>query len=179
MAVGGYIARQKLAKRERFPLIVELEPLYQCNLECAAAARSTRPILRQRIRSTERSRDRRVGRADGFDRRRRTLIHPDRRARARADQAQAYIYLCTTRSDGAQARPLRAESLLRWAVHMDGCVNARRVSLPTASSTRQLRDQAAKERLRVTTNTTSSHTIHRTPCARCSTSSTTSSRSTR
>ena len=30
-----YLARQRLARREQFPLLVELEPLYQCNLACA------------------------------------------------------------------------------------------------------------------------------------------------
>ena len=31
--VGAYVARQKLAKRDKYPLIVELEPLFNCNLE--------------------------------------------------------------------------------------------------------------------------------------------------
>jgi MoaA/NifB/PqqE/SkfB family radical SAM enzyme len=33
--VAGYLIRQRLAKREKFPLVVELEPLFQCNLACA------------------------------------------------------------------------------------------------------------------------------------------------
>jgi len=33
--VAGYLARQRLARREKFPLVVELEPLFQCNVACA------------------------------------------------------------------------------------------------------------------------------------------------
>jgi len=31
--VGSYLMRQKLAGRDKFPLIVELEPLFACNLK--------------------------------------------------------------------------------------------------------------------------------------------------
>ena len=39
LAVGSYLARQKLARREKFPLIVELEPLFACNLECTGCGK--------------------------------------------------------------------------------------------------------------------------------------------
>jgi MoaA/NifB/PqqE/SkfB family radical SAM enzyme len=35
MRIGAYLARQKVSGRKKFPLIVELEPLFACNLECA------------------------------------------------------------------------------------------------------------------------------------------------
>src|SRR5277367_5036186 len=49
--VGTYIARQKLAKRDKYPLIVELEPLFACNLECAGCGKIQYPtdILRKRL----------------------------------------------------------------------------------------------------------------------------------
>ena len=49
--LGAYIAKQRLARRERFPLLVELEPLYQCNLECAGCGKIQHPdhVLRRRM----------------------------------------------------------------------------------------------------------------------------------
>ena len=49
--MGWYLMRQRLAKRERFPLLVELEPLFQCNLECAGCGKIQHPehVLRRRM----------------------------------------------------------------------------------------------------------------------------------
>ena len=49
--MGAYLARQRLAKRERFPLIVELEPLFQCNLACSGCGKIQHPehVLRRRM----------------------------------------------------------------------------------------------------------------------------------
>src|SRR5579859_7968618 len=49
--MGWYLMRQRLAKRERFPLLVELEPLFQCNLACSGCGKIQHPdhILRQRM----------------------------------------------------------------------------------------------------------------------------------
>ena len=49
--IGWYLARQKLARREKFPLIVELEPLFQCNLACPGCGKiqQPEPVLRQRM----------------------------------------------------------------------------------------------------------------------------------
>jgi len=33
--VASYVLRQKLAGRERYPLVLMLEPLFRCNLACA------------------------------------------------------------------------------------------------------------------------------------------------
>jgi len=46
-----YLATQKLRRREKFPLIVELEPLFQCNLECAGCGKIQHPehTLRRRM----------------------------------------------------------------------------------------------------------------------------------
>jgi hopanoid biosynthesis associated radical SAM protein HpnH len=50
-AVAGYLAKQKLARRDKFPLIVELEPLFACNLECNGCGKIQYPteILRKRL----------------------------------------------------------------------------------------------------------------------------------
>src|SRR6202042_3443863 len=49
--MGMYLMRQRLAKRERFPLIVELEPLFQCNLACSGCGKiqHPEPVLRRRM----------------------------------------------------------------------------------------------------------------------------------
>ncbi len=49
--VGSYIARQHLAGRKRYPLVLMLEPLYRCNLACAGCGKIDypEPILNQRL----------------------------------------------------------------------------------------------------------------------------------
>ena len=49
--MGWYLMRQRLEKRERFPLIVELEPLFQCNLACSGCGKIQHPEheLRRRM----------------------------------------------------------------------------------------------------------------------------------
>src|SRR3954467_14709252 len=49
--IGWYLAQQKLRRREKFPLIVELEPLFACNLACNGCGKIQDPheILRQRM----------------------------------------------------------------------------------------------------------------------------------
>src|SRR6201990_2963515 len=51
LKVGTYLFRQKLARREKFPLLVELEPLFACNLKCAGCGKIQHPhdILKQRM----------------------------------------------------------------------------------------------------------------------------------
>ena len=49
--VGAYIVRQRLAGRKRYPLVLMLEPLFQCNLACAGCGKIDYPdpILNKRI----------------------------------------------------------------------------------------------------------------------------------
>ena len=51
LRIGGYLMRQKLARREKFPLLVELEPLFACNLKCAGCGKIQQPasLLKQRM----------------------------------------------------------------------------------------------------------------------------------
>jgi hopanoid biosynthesis associated radical SAM protein HpnH len=37
--IAGYVARKKLAKTERFPMVLMLEPLHACNLTCTGCGR--------------------------------------------------------------------------------------------------------------------------------------------
>ena len=43
LKVGWYLARNRLARRERFPLVVELEPLFACNLACPGCGKIQYP----------------------------------------------------------------------------------------------------------------------------------------
>ncbi|RJS93958.1 adenosyl-hopene transferase HpnH [Salinisphaera sp. Q1T1-3] len=49
--VASYIMKQKLARVERYPLVLMLEPLFQCNLACAGCGKIDHPkdILKQRM----------------------------------------------------------------------------------------------------------------------------------
>ncbi|NED58098.1 hopanoid biosynthesis associated radical SAM protein HpnH, partial [Micromonospora aurantiaca] len=51
LRVGGYVLRNKLAGRTKYPLIMELEPLYACNLACAGCGKIQHPadVLKQRM----------------------------------------------------------------------------------------------------------------------------------
>lgn len=49
--IGGYLVKQKLLGRNRYPLVLMLEPLFQCNLACAGCGKIAYPkdILQQRV----------------------------------------------------------------------------------------------------------------------------------
>src|SRR5580658_5434026 len=51
LRVGSYLMRQKLTGKKKFPLLVELEPLFACNLKCAGCGKIQQPhtILKQRM----------------------------------------------------------------------------------------------------------------------------------
>src|SRR5213078_2245737 len=51
MRIGAYLMRQKLSRRTKFPLLVELEPLFACNLKCAGCGKIQQPadVLKQRM----------------------------------------------------------------------------------------------------------------------------------
>ena len=188
MRIGAYIMRQKLARRERFPLLVELEPLYQCNLACAGCGKIQQPdeLLRRRMPVEDAiARDRGERRADGLDRRRRAADPPrhppDRRG---ADQAaQVRLPVHQRAADGAQDGPLQALAVLRvGGPHRRPARAPRRVGLPR----RRLRQGGRRDRRGQAPRLPrdDEHDVlhprlagHR--ARACSTSSTTSSRSTR
>lgn len=49
--LGTYLMKQKAMRREKFPLLVELEPLYACNLQCNGCGKIQHPaaLLKQRM----------------------------------------------------------------------------------------------------------------------------------
>jgi hopanoid biosynthesis associated radical SAM protein HpnH len=51
MRLGDYLLKQRLLRREKYPLIMELEPLYACNLKCAGCGKiqQTHDWLKRRM----------------------------------------------------------------------------------------------------------------------------------
>jgi hopanoid biosynthesis associated radical SAM protein HpnH len=125
MRMGVYLARQRLARRERFPLIVELEPLYQCNLACAGCGKIQQPdhILRQRmpvdqaIAAIEECGAPMVSIAGGEP-----LIHPDiDKIVSELIRRKKFVYLCTNALLLERKLDLfKPSPYFAWAVHIDG-----------------------------------------------------------
>jgi hopanoid biosynthesis associated radical SAM protein HpnH len=160
--VGAYLARQRLARREKFPLLVELEPLFACNLACAGCGKIQHPtdILRRRLSvedavgAMEECGAPMVSIAGGEP-----LVHPqiDQIVGALVDRRR-YVYLCTNGVLMPRKLDLFEPSrYFSWAVHIDGLRERHDESVCREG----VFDQAvaaireAKERgFRVTTNTT-------------------------
>jgi hopanoid biosynthesis associated radical SAM protein HpnH len=117
--------RQKLARRERFPLLVELEPLYQCNLACSFCGKIQHPdhILRKRmpveqaVAAIEESGAPMVSIAGGEP-----LVHPEVHViAAELLRRKRFVFLCTNalllRKKLANFTP---SPYFTWVVHLDG-----------------------------------------------------------
>ena len=125
LTVAAYLCRQKIARRKRFPLIVELEPLFACNLACPGCGKIQYPteVLRQRLSvedavgAIEESGAPMVSIAGGEP-----LLHPDIEKIVEAlIERKKFVYLCTNavllerKLDRFKPSPY-----FSWAVHMDG-----------------------------------------------------------
>jgi hopanoid biosynthesis associated radical SAM protein HpnH len=123
--VGTYLAKQKLARRDKFPLIVELEPLFACNLACNGCGKIQHPteVLRQRltveqaVAAVDECRAPMVSIAGGEP-----LLHPQivEMTEALLDKGR-FVYLCTN----ALLLERRLEKFtphprFAWVVHIDG-----------------------------------------------------------
>ena len=162
MRIAGYLVRQKLAKREKFPLLVELEPLFQCNLACAGCGKIQHPehVLRRRmpveqaVGAIEESGAPMVSIAGGEP-----LIHPEiHEIVGELLKRKRYVYLCTNAILMKRKLDLfEPSSRFAWAVHLDGLRERHDDSVCREGVFDKAVDavRAAKERgFRVTTNTT-------------------------
>jgi hopanoid biosynthesis associated radical SAM protein HpnH len=160
--VGAYLARQRLARRERFPLIVELEPLFQCNLACAGCGKIQQPdhVLRQRmsvdqaVGAIEEAGAPMVSIAGGEP-----LIHPEIHDIAgELVKRRKFVYLCTNAILMEKKLDLfKPSPYFAWAVHIDGLRERHDASVERDGVFDKAVSaiHAAKERgFRVTTNTT-------------------------
>ena len=123
--LGGYLLKQKLLRREKFPLLVELEPLFACNLKCAGCGKIQHPaaLLKQRmpveqaVAAIEESGAPMVSIAGGEP-----LMHPqiDEIVRQLLDRKKI-VFLCTN----AVLLPRHLHKFtphrnFAWMVHIDG-----------------------------------------------------------
>ena len=55
LRIGGYLVKQKLLGRKRYPLVLMLEPLFRCNLACVGCGKIDYPdaILNRRMSAQE------------------------------------------------------------------------------------------------------------------------------
>src|SRR5947209_2241564 len=160
--MGWYLTRQRLAKRERFPLIVELEPLFQCNLACSGCGKIQHPEhelrrrmpVQQAIAAIEESGAPMVSIAGGEP-----LIHPEIHVIAsELIKRKRFVYLCTNAILMERKLDLFEPSpYFAWAVHLDGLQERHDESVCREGIFDKAVDaiQEAKQRgFRVTTNTT-------------------------
>jgi len=125
LRMGSYIARQRLARRDKFPLLVELEPLFQCNLACSFCGKIQHPdhILKQRmpvetaLGAIEECGAPMVSIAGGEP-----LVHPEVHViAAELLKRKKFVFLCTNgillkrKLDNFEPSPY-----FSWVVHLDG-----------------------------------------------------------
>ena len=125
IAVGSYILKQKLAGNKKYPLVLMLEPLFQCNLECAGCGKIAYPddILRKRmsvedaLNAVDECGAPMVSIPGGEP-----LIHKEMPQLVKGlVERRKYIYLCTnallleSRMDDYEPSPY-----LTFSVHLDG-----------------------------------------------------------
>jgi len=162
LRIASYLVRQKLAGREKFPLLVELEPLFQCNLACAGCGKIQQPehVLRRRmpvdqaVGAIEESGAPMVSIAGGEP-----LIHPEIHVIVEElIKRRRYVYLCTNAILMKKKLDLfEPNSRFAWAVHLDGLRERHDASVCRDGVFDKAIDavRAAKERgYRITTNTT-------------------------
>ncbi|MCL2770584.1 MAG: adenosyl-hopene transferase HpnH, partial [Solirubrobacterales bacterium] len=160
--IGWYLLRQRLARREKFPLIVELEPLFQCNLACSGCGKIQHPehVLRRRmpvaqaVGAIEESGAPMVSIAGGEP-----LVHPEiHEIAAQLVERKKFVYLCTNalllerRLERFEPSPY-----FSWAIHLDGLRERHDESVEREGvfDVAVAAIRAAKARgFRVTTNTT-------------------------
>ncbi len=123
--VGAYLVKQHLLRRERYPLVLMLEPLLQCNLACAGCGKIAHPpqVLKQRmtvetaLRAVDECGAPVVSIAGGEP-----LIHQEMPEMVRAIlQRKRFVYLCTNamllhkKIDDYEPNPS-----FTFSIHLDG-----------------------------------------------------------
>jgi hopanoid biosynthesis associated radical SAM protein HpnH len=162
LRMGSYLLAQKLARREKFPLIVELEPLFNCNLSCPGCGKIQYPVetLRKRLSveeavgAIEECGAPMVSIAGGEP-----LLHPQiGEIVDELIKRKRFVYLCTN----AVLLKRRLEKFtpspyFSWTVHLDGLAERHDQAVDKAgvfdTAVEAIRE-AKRRGFRVTTNST-------------------------
>src|ERR1700726_4158050 len=125
LRMSAYLMKQKITRTQKYPLIVELEPLFVCNLACPGCGKIQYPteILRKRLSpqdvfdAVEECGAPMVSVAGGEP-----LLHPQIKEIVEGLIARKkYIYLCTNALLLKEKIDLFTPSkYLTFSVHMDG-----------------------------------------------------------
>lgn len=127
LRIGSYLLRQKLAGNDKFPLLVELEPLFACNLKCVGCGKIAQPhdVLKQRmpveqaIAAIEESGAPMVSIAGGEP-----LMHPQIDEIVNRLVAQRkFVFLCTNAllvGKKIDKLDLAPSPYFAWVAHVDG-----------------------------------------------------------
>ncbi|MGW2418963.1 adenosyl-hopene transferase HpnH [Streptomyces sp. NPDC001709] len=160
--VATYLFEQKLKKRDKFALLVELEPLFACNLKCEGCGKIQHPagVLKQRMPVAQavgavlESGAPMVSIAGGEP-----LMHPQIDEIVRQLVARRkFVFLCTNallmrkKMDKFKPSPYFA-----WAVHIDGLRERHDASVAkegTFDEAVEAIKEAKRRGFRVTTNST-------------------------
>jgi hopanoid biosynthesis associated radical SAM protein HpnH len=160
--LGGYLLKQKLLRKDKFPLLVELEPLFACNLKCGGCGKIEQPhtLLKQRmpveqaVGAIEESGAPMVSIAGGEP-----LMHPqiDEIVRQLLDRRKI-VFLCTN----ALLLPKHLHKFtphrnFAWMVHIDGLAERHDASVRKVGGFAAAVDavrQAKAAGFKVMTNTT-------------------------
>ena len=125
--VAQYVLGQRLRGRQRYPLVLMLEPLFRCNLACAGCGKIQYPghVLRRNLsvqeclRAVEECGAPMVSIPGGEP-----LLYPDiGELVERLVQRRKYIYLCTNAlllEEKLRAGVFKASKFLTFSIHMDG-----------------------------------------------------------
>ena len=160
--VGAYMAANKLRGRQKYPLIVEMEPLFACNLECPGCGKIQHPteILRKRLSveecvgAMEECGAPMVSIAGGEP-----LLHPQIADIVGALlERKKFVYLCTNgvllrrKMDRFEPSPY-----FSWAVHVDGLRERHDIAVARDGVFDEVVEairEAKRRGFRVTTNST-------------------------
>jgi hopanoid biosynthesis associated radical SAM protein HpnH len=162
LAMTRYLVRQKLKGVKKYPLIVELEPLFVCNLACPGCGKIQYPteVLRQRVSpedafaAIEESGAPMVSIAGGEP-----LLHPQIEEMVNGLMARKrFVYLCTNavllrrKMDKFKPSPY-----FSWVVHVDGLEERHDAAVDREGVFREAVEairEAKRRGFRVTTNST-------------------------
>ena len=160
--VATYVIAQKLKRRKRYPLVLMLEPLFRCNLECAGCGKIQYPehVLQKRLtpeqcfQAVEECGAPMVSIPGGEP-----LIHPEIKQIVEGMiERKKYIYLCTNAILLKRKLNLFTPSkYLTFSVHLDGLKEEHDMAVCRDGVFDQAVEgikEAVKRGFRVTTNTT-------------------------